>query len=210
MTRPRPGPRAAAAALAAAMLAAVCVSASAEEEGALPRLIHGPRHAVSWDPSTQGSARLVLPADLPGGPATLLLRPALPAGIDYRLVQGGQGVRLPVQLDDCSELFGCNVDYEIGRQQLRIDAASHDFDGDGRSELVFALGHPELGVVVNVVKYVAPRKSRQPGRWRLVGRMEGPGGRVEVDGDSLTLPYGSLGLLDHWRLVKGRFVRVNS
>lgn len=172
------------------------------------RLIQGPRDVAEWEPATQEAAQLPLPPRTPGGPGWVVMRHARPAGIDYRIHQGRQDGRLPVGLDDCSELFGCNVHYVIHSKRLQIEAASHDFDGDGVPELVFALGRPELGVVVNVLKAAAPRRGKGPAPWRLVGRMEAPGGRVEVAGDSLLLPYGSLGLIDHWRLARGRFVRV--
>lgn len=172
------------------------------------RLIEGPRDVADWEPATQEAAQLPLHPRTPGGPGWVVMRHARPAGIDYRLHQGRQAQKLPVELDDCSELFGCNVHYVIHSKRLQIEVAGHDFDGDGVPELVFALGRPELGVVVNVLQIAAPRRGNGPPQWRLIGRMEAPGGRAEVAGDSLLLPYGSLGQLDHWRLVKGRFVRV--
>ncbi|WP_119154565.1 hypothetical protein [Caldimonas tepidiphila] len=195
------------AASAAALLAAAGPAAALDD--AAPRLIHGPRQAVSWDPALQPSAELRFASRIGRTPLAVRMRAAQPAGIDYRLRHGRQTLALPVLLDDCSELFGCSVQHAIDSQGLRIEAASHDFERDGRPELVFALGHPELGVVVNVLKYVpAPRRGRGAGQWRLVGRMEGAGGRVEIDGDSLLLPYTSLGLTEHWKLAKGRFVRL--
>jgi hypothetical protein len=92
-----------------------------------------------------------------------------------------------------------------------VQVAEHDFDRDGTPEIVVAVGDGLINLVVNVVSYHAPQSMKDVGRvenWSLVGSFTGQQ-KALIQGDTISLPYGSQGLYEEYTWVKQKFIKTN-
>lgn len=79
----------------------------------------------------------------------------------------------------------------------------------GIPELVLVAGDDVIDLVVNILKYKPSSKRGhvpQSLDWQLLGSFSGQR-HVDIEKNTITLPYGSQGLFDEYRLIKGKFVK---
>ncbi|MBC3881567.1 hypothetical protein H8K35_08290 [Undibacterium sp. LX40W] len=166
-------------------------------------------HSWVWGKSSFES--LVFKPDLKGAivPGELEIRSAVQTGEVQVIARFSKfAIQLPVELSVNSNCFDEDVGIVKG---CYVQAAQHDFDGDGNPELVFVLGGSEYGIDVNVIKYHPPGSVADEGRqenWTLLGRFYGQF-KVQLSDNSVILPVGSQGLFDEMTLVKGKFIQTN-
>jgi hypothetical protein len=190
-----------------AVALAICFLTTAAM-GDRPVLIAGVKNVITWGLESKKAVMINLHFKTKVRPKELIIRMASQAGMDYMVLFDGVGVRLPHELTS-KYTGGINAfgDLEEG---FFVQAAEHDFDGDGMPEIIIAVGDGSSELIANVFKYHPPEQQKDAGRpqnWDLVGQFDGQA-KITIDGPSVTVPYGGQGLVEEWTWVKGKFVKT--
>ncbi len=141
-------------------------------------------------------------------PTELIIGQDHPNGTKILAIFPRYGVHLPLQFADDFEGFNEFGDINEG---YYLQVAEHDFDNDGEPEIVVAVGDGLVNLSINIVKYHAPLSTEDAGRdenWELVGTFSGQENAV-MDGNTISLPYGSQGLFTEYTWVKNKFIQTN-
>ncbi len=141
-------------------------------------------------------------------PTTLIVGRDHPNGTRILAIFPGYGVPLPLRFADDFRAFN---EYGEINKGFYVQVAEHDFDNDGLPEIVVAVGDGLIDLTVNIVRYHAPWLAEDAGRvenWELVGSFTGQE-KALIDGDTISLPYGSQGLYTEYTWIKKKFVQTN-
>lgn len=181
------------------------------------QILYGIEKVATWNHPADIFAESVL--DLDDGsrmqPDKLIVRRATQAGMDYQVLFERLRIasRLPVEFDDSPCLEG-ERDVSGGgdiQADCLVQVGAHDFDADGRPELVIALGDGLTELQVEIFAYhppAVPADAIRPENWELIGKLSGQA-RAVIEGRSVLLPFGGQGLEERHSLIEGRFVRVD-
>ncbi|WP_260871439.1 hypothetical protein [Paenibacillus sp. Y412MC10] len=135
-------------------------------------------------------AELVLGLDHPNGTKAVMIFPSTPVGWQLDL-SGETGV-----FDEYGEL----------QEGYKIQAALHDFDQDGISELIVTAGDSIIDLSIWVYSFttVGDLQKINPIKQELsiTGQRY-----IEIDGDEIIAPYGSQGLFEYYKYVDKVFMQ---
>lgn len=142
-------------------------------------------------------------------PTTLRIGQDTPNGIKIMAIFPEYAVvNMPV---DFGGDFGGFNDYGELNEGYYIQVAEHDFNNDSIPEIIVAVGNGSHDLVVNVIKYHAPASLEDAGRpenWELLGMFTGQQ-EAFIDGEAISLPFGSQGLYTEYTWVKTKFIKTN-
>lgn len=135
-------------------------------------------------------AELVLGLDHPNGTKAVMIFPSTPVG--WQLDLSGD-----------TEVFD---EYGELQEGYKIQAALHDFDQDGISELIVTAGDSIIDLSIWVYSFttVGDLQKINPIKQELsiTGQTY-----IELDGDEIIAPYGSQGLFDYYKYVDKVFMQ---
>ena len=86
-----------------------------------------------------------------------------------------------------------------------------DIQHNGNPYIVIAVGDALTELHITVLKYHPPVNQEDAIRlenWEEVGSFTGQA-QARIDGDTIDLPFGSVGLATEYTIVKGRFVETD-
>ncbi len=140
-------------------------------------------------------------------PTAILLGQRQPHGVNIVALFGDYAFDLPVDFGEEADGFDDHGDL---KPDWRVQAAVHDFDGDGVPEVLIAVGDGLVTLTVHVFAYDDPGSEKdlfQNSNWRLIGRIWGQEKAI-VRGRSIEVPIGSQGLFERHEYRDGRFVEI--
>lgn len=141
-------------------------------------------------------------------PTALLVGRNTPNGTRFVALFPERGVHLPLEFADDFRGFD---EWGEMNEAYYVQVAEHDFDSDGAPEIVIAVGDGLVDLTVNIIKYHAPISPDDAGRrenWALVGSLTGQQKAI-INGNAISLPYGSQGLYTEFTWLKNKFIQTN-
>jgi hypothetical protein len=172
-------------------------------------LIQGTKNSVIWGKFDREEVFLELnAAAIPGWPTGLAIN--LDEEEHLRFTLSGDAYQIPLQVNPGkAEAFEVN-----GRlnKHYYVQAGEYDFDSDGLSELVVAIGDNSIDLVINVFKYT-PKPSggsagMKPENWVIIGTFMGQN-KAFINGRNIRLPYTAVNIEMEYKWVKNGFREVN-
>jgi len=165
-------------------------------------------NSIIWGKTSFDNVTLKLNYKSTVKPTELIVGRDHPNGIRILALFPGYGVHLPVKYE---KDFGGFNDYGELNEGYYIQVVEYDFDRDDAPEIIVAVGNGLTDLAVNIVKYNAPKLPKDAGRnenWSLVGSFSGQE-KVLIEGNTISLPYGSQGLYTKYTWSKNKFAKSN-
>ncbi|WP_172254920.1 hypothetical protein [Saccharibacillus deserti] len=152
-----------------------------------------------------GDPDVSMPVRFGSTEAELILGQDSPNGVKVLLLFPSGSIARPLDLSGAED-SGAFDDYGELNTGYAIQAALHDFDGDGVDELVLAAGDSLIDEAVWVFSYtdVANVEKVDPMTQDLA---TGAQSYIVLDGNQLVAPYGSQGLVEIYKYVDKEFLQ---
>jgi hypothetical protein len=172
-------------------------------------LVQGVKNSVLWGKFDHDEAILDLSGSaVAGWPSGLVINRDQQEHLRVWLVGATYKILLPI---DPGKAEAFEHDGRLNSHYY-VQAGEYDFDGDGRAELVIAIGDNSIDLVVDIFKYVpTPQGSSAaemgPENWVLVKALMGQN-KAYINGRNIRLPYTAVNIETEYRWDKKGFREV--
>jgi hypothetical protein len=178
-------------------------------------LIIGLKNTISWGRGQSVDKKIDLKFKSQIKPTSLTVGLDTPNGIKLKISFEKQNVAVDLRyiISMNTEVDDFAVLNEFGdlKDGCWLNVGTYDFEGDGNPEIVIAIGDLNTRLRVNVIKYHPPENGEdaiRPENWSVLGNFTS-GEDVKIEGNIVTMPYGSYGLYHEQTFVNGKFLKSN-
>ena len=172
-------------------------------------LVQGMKNTVLWGKFDREDVFLELNANHEKNwPTSLAISMDQNQKLHFELVNDADGIPLQVNPAE-AEAFNESGQFN---EHYYIQAGEYDFDRDGSSEILIAIGDNRIDLVVNVFKYCPSKKDNDAGKaknWALAGVFMGQN-KAFLNGRNIRLPYTAVKVESEfqWDKNQNEFVEV--